>query len=74
MAAWSVLTAVEIIAQIAGCLEVASSAGLLHRNITASNFMLGEEDQDIAVKLLDLALPGHAAQAECRHILIPRGM
>ena len=58
-----VLTAVEIIAQIAGCLEVASSAGLQHRNITASNFMLGEEDQDIAVKLLDLALPGRAAQA-----------
>ena len=56
------LNAVKIIAHIAGCLEVASSAGLLHRNITPSNVMLEEEDQDTALKLLDLALPGHAAQ------------
>jgi serine/threonine protein kinase len=57
------LHAVKIIGQIAGCLEIVSSAGLLHRNVTPSNVMLGEEDQDSAVKLLDLALPGHAPQA-----------
>jgi serine/threonine protein kinase len=57
------LPAVRTLEQIAGGLEVASSAGLLHRNIAPGNIMLGEEDQDISVKLLDLALPGHAPQA-----------
>ena len=49
--------ALEIISQIAAGLDVASSAGLLHRNITAENIMLVQEDEEISVKVLDLALP-----------------
>ena len=51
------LPALNIISQIAAGLDVASSAGLLHRNITAENIMLVQEDEEISVKVLDLALP-----------------
>ena len=51
------LPALSIISQIAAGLDVASSAGLLHRNITAENVMLTQEDEEISVKVLDLALP-----------------
>jgi serine/threonine protein kinase len=51
------LPALKIISQIAAGLDVASSAGLLHRNITAENIMLMQEDDEISAKVLDLALP-----------------
>jgi serine/threonine protein kinase len=51
------LPALKIISQIAAGLDVASSTGLLHRNITAENIMLVQEDEEISVKVLDLALP-----------------
>ena len=51
------LPALNIISQIAAGLDVASSAGLLHRNITAENIMLMQEDEEISAKVLDLALP-----------------
>jgi len=51
------LPALNIISQIAAGLDVASSAGLLHRNITAENIMLVQEDEEISAKVLDLALP-----------------
>ncbi len=54
--------ALQIISQLASSLEMVSSVGLLHRNITASNVMLVEEDQDVAVKLLDFALPARPSQ------------
>ncbi len=49
--------ALDIISQIAAGLDLASSAGLLHRNLTAENVMLVQEDEEISVKVLDLALP-----------------
>ena len=82
---FELLPALRVIGQIAEGLEVASSAGLLHRGITPSNVMLAEEDQEIAAKLLDLALPDRAAQEtadkfsspeECegREIDVPSGV
>jgi serine/threonine protein kinase len=52
-----ILSALDIGRQIAGALDVASSAGLLHRNIRAENVMLVQDDEEISVKMLDLALP-----------------
>ena len=51
------LPALTIMSQVAAGLELASSAGLLHRNISAGNIMLIQEDEEISVKVLDLALP-----------------
>lgn len=51
------LDALNIAQQIAAGLEAASSAGILHRNITPDNIMVLEEDDELAVKLLGLALP-----------------
>jgi serine/threonine protein kinase len=51
------LVALNIGTQIAAGLDVASSAGLLHRNITANNILLLQEDDEISVKVLGLALP-----------------
>ena len=51
------IPALDIIGQIAAGLDVASSAGLIHRNITAENIMLVQEDEEVTVKVLDLALP-----------------
>ena len=62
------LPALKIISQIAAGLDVASSAGLLHRNITAQNIMLVQEDEEISVKVLDLALPARRV-AEDKSIL-----
>jgi serine/threonine protein kinase len=62
------LPALNIISQIAAGLDVASSAGLLHRNITAQNIMLVQEDEEISVKVLDLALPARRV-AEDKSIL-----
>jgi len=49
--------ALDIAKQIAAGLEAASSAGLLHRNIGPENVMVLEEDGEISVKVLGLALP-----------------
>jgi serine/threonine protein kinase len=49
--------ALDIAKQIAAGLEVASSAGLVHRNISPGNVMVLEEDGEISVKVLGLALP-----------------
>ena len=51
------LEALDIAKQIAAGLEAASSAGLLHRNIGADNVMVLEEDGEISVKVMGLALP-----------------
>ena len=56
-----VLPALTIVSQVAAGLELASSAGLLHRNISAENIMLIQEDEEISVKVLDLALPSRTA-------------
>lgn len=52
------LDALNIAKQIAAGLEAASSAGILHRNITPANVMVLEEDDELSVKVLGLALPG----------------
>ncbi len=57
------LPALTIMSQVAAGLELASSAGLLHRNISAENIMLMQEDEDFSVKVLDLALPSRTAAA-----------
>ena len=49
--------ALDIAKQIAAGLEATSSAGLLHRNIGPDNVMVLEEDGEISVKVLGLALP-----------------
>ena len=49
--------ALDIAKQIAAGLEVTNSAGLLHRNIGPDNVMVFEEDGEISVKVLGLALP-----------------
>jgi serine/threonine protein kinase len=64
------IPALDIVGQIAAGLDVASSAGLIHRNITAENIMLVQEDEEVAVKVLDLALParklaGNALRHDC---------
>jgi serine/threonine protein kinase len=51
------LEALNIAQQIAAGLEAASSAGILYRNITPDNIMVLEEDDELAVKVLGLALP-----------------
>jgi serine/threonine protein kinase len=62
------LPALKIISQIAAGLDVAASAGLLHRNISAQNIMLVQEDEEVTVKVLDLALPARRV-AEDKSIL-----
>ena len=49
--------ALDIAKQIAAGLEATNSAGLLHRNISPENVMVLEEDGEISVKVLGLALP-----------------
>lgn len=50
--------ALGIATQMAAALDAASAKGLAHRNITAANIMLvQEEDEEMAAKLLDLGLP-----------------
>jgi len=49
--------ALEIVKQIAAGLEATSSAGLIHRNLGQHNVIVLEEDGDISVKVLGLALP-----------------
>lgn len=49
--------ALDIAKQIADGLEATNSAGLLHRNISPANVMVLEEDGEISVKVLGLALP-----------------
>jgi serine/threonine protein kinase len=61
-------SALTIMSQVSAGLELASSAGLLHRNISAENIMLIQEDEEICVKVLDLALPPRSA-AEHKSIL-----
>jgi Protein kinase domain len=56
--------ALNLVSQIASGLEVAASAGLFHRNLCAENIMLIQEDEEISVKVLDLALPAGGAAAE----------
>ena len=51
------LTALNIGSQIAAGLDVACSAGLVHRNVRAENIMLAQDDEEISAKILDLALP-----------------
>ena len=51
------LDALNIAQQIAAGLEAASSAGILHGNITPDNVMVLEEDDELSVKVLGLALP-----------------
>jgi len=51
------LEALNIAQQIAAGLEAASSAGILHGNITPDNVMVLEEDDELSVKVLGLALP-----------------
>jgi serine/threonine protein kinase len=53
--------ALNIAQQIAAGLEAASSAGILHRNVTPDNIMVLEEDDELSVKVLGLALPGARA-------------
>ncbi|PYJ72101.1 MAG: hypothetical protein DME72_08660, partial [Verrucomicrobia bacterium] len=48
------LDALNIAQQIAAGLEAASSAGILHRNITPDNVMVLEEDDELSVKVLGL--------------------
>jgi serine/threonine protein kinase len=55
------LDALKIANQIAAGLETASAAGLLHRNITADNILLPQEDDEISAKVLGLALPSRSA-------------
>jgi hypothetical protein len=50
--------ALNIAKQIAAGLEAASSVGILHRNITPANIIVLEEDDELSVKVLGLALPG----------------
>ena len=54
------LPALNIGNQIAAGLDVVCSAGLLHRNIRAENIMLVQEDDEISVRVLDLALPARS--------------
>lgn len=56
--------ALNIISQIAAALDVASSARLFHRNISAENVMLVQEDEEISVKVLDLGLPPERCAAK----------
>jgi serine/threonine protein kinase len=49
--------ALDIAKQIAAALEATSSARLFHRNIGPDNVMVLEEDGEISVKVLGLALP-----------------
>ena len=49
--------ALDIAKQIAAGLEATSSAGLLHRNIGPDNVVVLDEDGEISVKVLGLALP-----------------
>lgn len=55
------IDALNIVQQIAAGLEAASSAGLLHRDITADNIVLLQEDHEIEAKVLGLALPSRGA-------------
>ena len=49
--------ALDIAKQIAAGLEATSSAGLLHHNIGPDNVIVLEEDDELSVKVLGLALP-----------------
>ena len=51
------IEALDIATQIAAGLEAISAAGLLHRNIGPDNVMVLEEDGELLVKVLGLALP-----------------
>jgi serine/threonine protein kinase len=51
------LETLDIAKQIAAGLDAASSAGLLDRNIGPDNVMVLEEDGEISVKVMGLALP-----------------
>ena len=51
------LAALNITQQIAAGLEAAKSAGILHRNISSDYIMVLEEDDELSVKVLGLALP-----------------
>ena len=51
------LDALEITKQVAASLEATSSAGLFHHNIGPESVMVLEEDGEISVKVLGLALP-----------------
>ena len=55
------LEALDIAAQIATGLEAASSAELIHRDISTDNIVLLQEDDQIAVKVMGLALPSRSA-------------
>jgi serine/threonine protein kinase len=52
------IEAFDIATQIAAGLEAISAAGLRHRNIGPDNVMVLEEDGELLVKVLGLALPG----------------
>ena len=59
------LDALEIVKQIAAGLEAASSDGLIHRDISADNIIVLQEDDEIVAKVMGLALPSRsAAKAE----------
>ncbi len=55
------LEALNIVRQIAEGLDAAGSAGLLHRDISADNIVLLQDDDEIAVKVMGLALPSRSA-------------
>jgi serine/threonine protein kinase len=56
--------ALSVISPIAAALDEAFSAHLLHRNISAQNVMLLQEDEEISVKVLDLGLPSRRSAAK----------
>ena len=55
------LEALNVARQIAEGLDAAGSAGLMHRDISADNIVLLQEDDEIAVKVMGLALPSRSA-------------
>jgi serine/threonine protein kinase len=59
--------ALDIAKHIAAGLEAASSAGLFHRNIGPDNVMVLEEDGEISVKVMGLALPAEGTLEGLSH-------
>jgi len=55
------LEALNVARQIAEGLDAAGSSGLIHRDISADNIVLLQEDDEIAVKVMGLALPSRSA-------------
>ena len=58
------LEALNVAKQIAEGLDAASSTGLIHRDISADNVVLLQEDDGIAVKVMGLAFPSSRSGLE----------